>query len=51
MRTTIFYSTLLLLLIVSLVGLGVLTAMLPYKLVAPWRSQGLVLFAPVVPAS
>jgi len=41
MRTTLFYSTLLILLIATLIGLAVATAMRPYETAAPARSRAL----------
>jgi hypothetical protein len=51
MKTTIFYSALLFLLIASLTGLAVATALRPYTGVAPGPSRSLELPAPAVPAS
>ncbi len=51
MKGILFYSTLLLLLIASLAGLAIATALLPYGPVAPAPVRSFVVPAPVVPAS
>ena len=47
----IFYWTLFLLLIASLSGLAIATAVLPYELIVPAPARNLVLPVPVTPAS
>lgn len=48
--TKIFYPTLVLLLIASLTGLAIATAVLPYELIVPPPARSLALPVPIAPA-